>query len=84
MQRRLAYLNNELECTSYISIAADHNHDVYIANSHVKEGAASNLPHRACPQFFCLHYVHPEGIHHVSPKQDFIAVTNSRTTTQAF
>jgi hypothetical protein len=60
------YLNNKFECTSYISIAADNNHNVDIANSHVKERATSNLPHWTCSQFFCLHYMCPEGIHHIS------------------
>ena len=63
----LNYLNDKLEGTSYISIAVDNNHNVDIANSHVKERATSNLPHRTHTEFFCLHYVHFEGIHHISP-----------------
>lgn len=67
-QRDDNYLNNKLECACYISIAADHNDNVYIADSHVKERATSNLPNRACTKFFRLHYMHPKGIHHISPE----------------
>ena len=62
------YLNNKLESTSYISITADNNYDVDIADSHVKERATSNLSHGTSSQFFRLHNVHSECIHHVSPK----------------
>lgn len=43
------YLNNEFESTSNISIATNNNHDVDIADSHIHEGAATNLTHRAIP-----------------------------------
>ena len=45
MERTLN-LNNELESTSNISIAADNNDDVDIADTHIDEGAATNLTHR--------------------------------------
>jgi hypothetical protein len=61
------YLNNKLESTSYICIAADNNHNVDIADSHIKERATTNLPHRTCTKFFGLHYMHPESIDHISP-----------------
>ncbi|THU44984.1 hypothetical protein C4D60_Mb02t13110 [Musa balbisiana] len=44
---KAAYLNDKLECTGNIGIAANDDHNVHIANSHVKKGAASNLPNRA-------------------------------------
>lgn len=61
------YLDNKLESTSYICIAADNNHNVDIADSHIKERAATNLSHRTCTKFFGLHYMHPESINHISP-----------------
>jgi hypothetical protein len=67
---RANYLNNKLECTSYISVATDNNHNVDIANSHVKKRATSNLPHRTCTEFFRLHYMQTEGIHHISTERN--------------
>lgn len=63
-----SYLNDKLESTGHIRVAVDNNHNVDIANSHVKERATPNLPHRTCTEFFCLHYMHSEGIHHISPR----------------
>lgn len=60
------YLNNKLECTRHIGIAADNNHNVDITNSHVKERAAPNLSYRTRAKLLCLHNMHSESIHHVS------------------
>lgn len=60
------YLNNKLESTSHVCVGADNNDDIDITDSHVKERATSNLPHRTCTKFFRLHYMHSECIHHIS------------------
>lgn len=62
------YLNNKLESTSYISIAADDNYNVHIANSHIKKRATSYLPHRTSTKFLRLHNMHSKCIDHISPK----------------
>ena len=64
-----AYLNNHLESTSNIGIAANNNHNVHIANSHVKERAISNLPNWTSTKFFSLHNMHSECIHHIATEQ---------------
>lgn len=66
-RQEIAYLNNKLESASYVSIAADNDHYVDIADSHIKERATTNLPHRTGTQLFRLHYVHTKGIHHIPP-----------------
>jgi hypothetical protein len=58
------YCKHKLESTSYICIASDNNHNVDIADSHIKEKATTNLPHRTRTKFFGLHYMHLESINH--------------------
>lgn len=65
------YLNNKLESTSYICIAADNDHNVDIADSHIKERATTNLSHRTCTKFFCLHYMDSESINHIPPEMKY-------------
>lgn len=64
---RKKYLNDEFEGTGNIGIAADNNHNVDIAYSHVEKGATSNLAHRTYTKFFGLHDVRSEEIHHIGP-----------------
>lgn len=45
----IKYLDNKLKCASDISVAANNNNNVNIADSHVKERAASDLAHRTRP-----------------------------------
>ena len=70
-ERIFPNLNDKLERTSDIGIAADNNDDVDIAYSHVKERASADLPNRASPKFFRLHYMCPKCIHHISPAKKF-------------
>lgn len=62
----MIYLNHKLKGTSDICVAAHNNHDVNIANSHVKERATPNLPNRTSAKFLCLHYMYSESINHVA------------------
>lgn len=65
------YLHDEFKSTSYISVAADNYHNVDIANSHVKEWTTTNLAHRAGTELFCLHDMHAESVHHISPRRNY-------------
>lgn len=63
------YLHNELKCAGNISIAANNNDYVDIADPHVKERAAADLSNRTSSEIFRLHYMRSKGIHHISTEQ---------------
>lgn len=60
------YLNNELEGASCIGIATDNSNDVDIADAHIKERAATYLPHWTGAQILGLHNVGAKRIHHIT------------------
>ena len=60
------YLNHKLYGTCCIIISTNNNHNIDIADSHVKERASTCLPNMTGFEFLCLHYVCSECIHHIS------------------